>query len=140
MIIIDTNVVSAMMRLELEPDVRAWMGRHDPAQFYISTPTIFEIHYGIAKQPAGRKRRDFAQRYGLVMTDVLGNRIVQFDNASAVEAGRIHALNIKRGHQAKVPDSQIAGIAAARGATIATRNIKDFTGLGISLINPWTSD
>lgn len=137
MILMDSNVVSALMRIESEPAVASWLARQSIAQLFTTTPTIFEIRYGIEAKPAGRRRKALEDAFEDVIGTLLGHRIVDFDAAAAVEAGRARAVQKRRGKIASIPDSQIAGIALARRASIATGDIGDFAHLGIALINPW---
>jgi predicted nucleic acid-binding protein len=137
MIIVDTNALSALMRIEREPAVARWLDGERAEHLRVSAPSLFEVHYGISSLPAGRKRRELAARLADVLADVFRNSVLPLDLASSAEAGRIHALQVARGRNVEVPDSQIAGIARTMGASVATRNIDDFTGLGIGIINPW---
>jgi toxin FitB len=137
MILLDTNVISAIMRHEHEHAVVGWLDKQDVADLYIATPSIFEIQYGIAKMPAGRNRRGLEERFRDVLSNLFSGRIVDFCQAEAFAAGEVHAAHISTGRNVEVPDSQIAGVARHFGAAVATRNITDFTGTGLQLINPW---
>ena len=137
MIIVDTNVLSALMRLDRESAVRDWLDKQVIDQLRVSAPTIFEIHYGLSALPAGRRRREMEARLADVMADLFSNKVIPLDNEAAQSAGRAHAEHVANARNVDVPDSQIAGVARLLGATIATRNTADFTGLGIPLINPW---
>jgi len=137
MILVDTNVLSALMRLDREPAVRVWLDLQRVNQLRVSAPTLFEIHYGLSALPAGRKRREMEARLADVMADLFDNTVVAFDGRAAQSAGRAHAEHIASGRNVAVPDSQIAGVALLLGAAVATRNTDDFKGLGIALINPW---
>ncbi|MEQ1718243.1 MAG: type II toxin-antitoxin system VapC family toxin [Hyphomicrobium sp.] len=138
MIVVDTNVVSALMRLDREPAVRAWLDRQPIEKLRVTAPTVFEIHYGLSALPAGRRRREMDARLADVMADVFANKVIPLDNEAARLAGSTHAEHVTNGRNVDVADSQIAGIARLLGAAIATRNTADFTGLGILLVNPWS--
>jgi toxin FitB len=137
MILLDTNVVSAMMRIQLEPRVAAWLSRQPANALATSAVTVFEIQNGIEQMPIGKRRN--AQKAALteLLNDLFSSAVLPFDTAAAVEAGRIRAQQLGSGNNVAVPDSLIAGIARSVGAAIATRNTKDFAGLGIALVDPW---
>ncbi|MGQ0673453.1 MAG: type II toxin-antitoxin system VapC family toxin [Hyphomicrobium sp.] len=137
MILLDTNVVSAIMRLPLEPMVQAWLDRQDRNSLFTSAPTLFEIRFGIEKQPHGRRRRELEEIIDTLIKPMFNTRIIDFGSAAAEAAARIRASQIKRGLNPDIPDSQIAGIALHADVPLATRNTRDFKGLGIPLINPW---
>jgi toxin FitB len=138
MILIDTNVLSALMRIENEPDIKGWLDRQSAENLRVSSPSLFEAHYGLHRLPAGRRRRELESRLTDVLADVFRNRIVPLDMIASMEAGRIHALHIAQGRNVDVPDSQIAGIARTLGASVATRNVDDFAGTGLAIVNPWS--
>ena len=137
MILVDTNVFSALMRLERELEVSAWLDLQARDTLLVSAPTIFEVHHGITRLPEGKRRRELELRYADVMADVFNTSVLPLDARAAELAGRLHAEQIARGRNADVQDSQIAGVALSLGAAVATRDIDDFKGLGIPLINPW---
>ncbi len=137
MIIVDTNVFSAMMRLKAEPQVRIWLDRPETMNLRVSAPTIFEIERGISDRPIGARRRELESHFANVMTGAFANSILPFDGESAALAGRVHSKHKAAGRNVDVPDSLIAGIALLHRAAIATRNTRDFSGLGIPLVNPW---
>lgn len=137
MIILDTNVITAMMRLDREPGVRSWIDQQRVRDFYLPTPAMFEISYGIAKLDAGRRRRELEQLYTKALKEFVEDRVLPFDPSSAAAAGLIFSSKALRGRTELVVDVQIAGIAKVMNASIATRNIKDFAGMGLNIINPW---
>jgi toxin FitB len=137
MIILDTNVITAMMRLDSEPQVRAWINRQRVEDFYLPTPTMFEVSYGIAKLDPGKRQRELELLYAEALRDFIGDRLLPFDPGSAEAAGLIFSSKALRGRVELVVDIQIAGIAKALNASVATRNVKDFAGMGLNIINPW---
>ena len=139
MIVLDTNVVSAMMRLHLEPIVEAWLGQQSRARLHLTTPVIFEIRFGIERLPAGRRRRELEAAQAELLTSTFRYQIIDLEPEAADAAGLIHARQIGRGRNVEITDSLIAGIATILGATIATRDVDDFAGLGIDVVNPWAS-
>ena len=137
MILFDTNVVSAIMRAEQEPVVINWLRQQQLPLLYIGTPTLFEVQFGIASLPKGRRRTTLEERFRAVLQETFADRILDFSISEALTAGEIHCAHISAGRNVDVPDSMIAGIARHVGATIATRNTKDIAGTGLQLINPW---
>ena len=138
MILLDSNVVSALMRLHLEPAVADWLGRQTVEHLFISTPTVFEVRFGIEAKPQGRRRRTLEAAYDDVVGTQFCSRIIPFGHACAIAAGQARARQQNRGRTVSIPDSQIAGIALTLGMQLATRHIDDFAGLGVVLIDPWS--
>jgi toxin FitB len=142
MILVDTNVVSELLRPSASPSVIAWLNRHFP-ECAIATVSIFELAVGAASMAPGRRRDALSDATARLLRR-FGPRVYAFDaqaaQASAVLAERARTLGLGL-HQipAKVLDLQIGGIALAYGMQFATRNVKDFEGAGLSLINPWAS-
>ena len=139
MIVLDTNVISAMMRLHSEPRVEAWLEQQSFSQLYLSAPVVFEIRYGIELLPDGRRRRALEAAYSELLSSVFPGQFLDLAPGSADAAGLIHARQTRRGRNCDVEDSLIAGIAAFHGAAIATRNADDFEGLGLEVIDPWAA-
>lgn len=140
MLLLDTNVLSEALKPSPEPRVIAWLDLYfsDSA---VSTVTLFELAAGIALLRRGRKR-DTLESAVTRMIRRFGDRVYAFDAAAAEAAARLLATARASGlgvHQvpAKLADLQIAGTAAAYGLTLATRNTKDFEGLGLDLVDPW---
>lgn len=138
MILVDTNVFSALMRLDQEPLVLNWLDRIDPSKLRVSAITLFETQHGLASLPSGRRRKTLEGKFSHVLIDVFERQVIAFDQAAAISAGHVYAELKSKGRNVSVPDGQIAGLAIFIQATLATRNTKDFSGLGIPLINPWT--
>lgn len=138
MIIVDTNVLSEMMRPQLDPSVEVWLASIDAGSLYYTTITRAEIRYGLARLSDGRRRADLTIRAEGLFADA-ADRLCVFDAAAADRYGRIVAGREARGLPISVPDAQIAAIVAARDASVATRNTADFMHCGIAVINPWTA-
>jgi toxin FitB len=139
MIILDSNVVSALMRFEKEAKVMQWVSGSPTTDLFVTVVTVFEITFGLQRMPVGTGRRNYEGRFANILTTLFPSRVLSFDEASAAAAAAAH---IKRGrHKAdlEAPESMIAGIALHYGATIATRNAKDFRSLPIPLVDPWTA-
>lgn len=137
MILLDTNVLSAMMRLDQEPAVQAWLDRQELGELYTTAPTVFEIQFGAESLPQGRRRRELEAIVAEILNSVIEDRVIDFDTQAAEAAAKARASQIKRGINADITDSQIAGIALHHNVPLATRNMRHFSGLAIPLINPW---
>ena len=137
MIILDTNVISACMRPKKNKPVMAWLKDQPPRQLWTTTINIFELRYGI-EGPIGndfRKELELAwQEFGTVIFE---NRILPFDIKAADAAAVLAGKRRNRQRDAGIRDTFIAGIAISKKATLATRNIKDFKDVGITLVDPW---
>jgi predicted nucleic acid-binding protein len=137
LIILDTNVLSALMRDEPEEPVVRWLDRQPAQSVWITTITLFEARFGIALLPKGKRQRALDASLLRVVQEDLESRVVGFDNAAAIEAAALAATRQKAGRHVDLRDTQIAGIALARRASLATRNVKHFHGLKIQVIDPW---
>jgi len=138
MIILDTNVISAVMRDTPEPAVVAWLDRQPAESLWTTTVTVFEIAFGLRLLEAGRRGRRLAAAFAEAMDEDLEGRILAFDRTAAEAGAAIAARRRRAGRPVEIRDVEIAGIAAARRATLATRNTRHFEGLGITLVDPWT--
>lgn len=139
MIVLDTNVVSALMQREADPAVLQWLDGQPSESMWISSITVFEIRFGLELLVSGKRRRTLEDAFDAMLAEDFEGRILSFDEASAQEAGRIAAERRRMGRTIEIRDVQIAGVAVARKAAIATRNTRHFEGLGINLIDPWTA-
>ena len=138
MILLDTNVLSALMRRRPDPVVVAWLDAQAAESIWTTAVTVFEIRLGVGLLPSGRRRRALEAAFDAMLRDDLDGRIAAFDGAAAEEAGRLAAHRQRRGRPIDLRDTQIAGIALARRADVATRNVRHFEGLDVNVINPWT--
>lgn len=139
MIILDTNVLSALMRTVPEVLVVAWLDRQPAESVWITSITLFEARLGLALLPSGRRRQALEAAFARLLKEDLENRVLDFDSAAATEAASLAAARQKNGRQVDIRDTQIAGIALARRATLATRNIRHFADLKISIVDPWAA-
>ncbi|NKB59476.1 MAG: PIN domain-containing protein [Alphaproteobacteria bacterium] len=137
MIVVDTNVVSEVMRIAPSPSLLAWMNEQETVQLYLTSVSVAEICYGLRVLPEGRRRRNLEGRFEQFIQGAFESRILGFDEAAA----RIYAdiMGYKRdiGRRMSIPDGQIAAIARANGFGIATRNTRDFEDCGLVLVNPF---
>jgi predicted nucleic acid-binding protein len=138
-IILDTNVLSALMRTVPEAPVVAWLDRQPAESVWITSITLFEAYFGLALLPSGRRRQTLEAAFARLLNEDLEKRVLDFDSAAATEAASLAAARQKNGRQVDMRDTQIAGIALARRATLATRNVRHFTDLKILLVDPWTA-
>ncbi len=138
MIVLDTNIISEPTRPQPSPNVISWLNAQDRSQVYTTTITQAEILLGLAAMPAGKRREMTAAHMNRILAEEFAGRILPFDSAAARE---LHTVaRRKNGKYVIEPDSQIAAIAKAHDAILATRNIKHFRNSGLKLINPWTSE
>lgn len=134
MIIIDTNVISEMMRGAPDREVLAWTAT--AGRLHTTAITLAEVEHGIARLPAGQRRDQLATTAARVFAD-FDDVIVPFDGRAARRYGGIVAGRERVGRPIATADAQIAAICASREARLATRNAADFDATGVSLINPW---
>jgi predicted nucleic acid-binding protein len=136
-IILDTNVLSALMRTAPEAEVVRWLD-HQPAEsIWITSITLFETRLGLALLPRGRRRQLLELAFDRLLAEDLENRVLDFDSAAAAEAATLAASRQRAGRPVDMRDTQIAGIALARRATLATRNVRHFQDLSVTVIDPW---
>lgn len=137
MILLDTNVVSELMRAEPAQIVLDWFDQHDAADLFISSVTEAELRAGVAYLPEGKRRNRLQQVIdGMIDQDFQG-RVLPFDTIAARPYAQIAAQRRALGRAIAEADCQIAAIAHVSGATVATRNVKDFEGCGVAVVNPW---
>lgn len=137
MIVLDTNVISELMRREPDATVMAWIGEQPMAGVFTTTLTQAEIFYGLALLPEGH-RKDALMAAAQPMFDAdLAGRVLPFDTDAANAYPDIVAGRRKGGQPISQIDAQIAAIVRSRGARLATRNVADFADCGITVVNPW---
>ncbi|MFN7177770.1 MAG: type II toxin-antitoxin system VapC family toxin [Thermaurantiacus sp.] len=139
MILLDTNVLSALMRREADPVIVGWLDAQPPESIWTTAITVFEIRFGLEILANGRKRQALEEAFASALAEDFDGRVLAFDQAAADAAASIAARQREAGRPVEIRDVQIAGIAAARKATLATRNTRHFEGTGIVLIDPWAS-
>ena len=137
MIILDTNVISALMRREPDPNVVAWLDGLPAESSWTTSVTVFEVRLGLEILEAGRRRLQLEEAFDRALEEDFEGRVLPFDVAAAQAAGRIAADRHRAGRTVEIRDVQIAGIAKARRATLATRNTRHFEGCGVALVDPW---
>jgi predicted nucleic acid-binding protein len=137
LILLDTNVLSEVMRPAPDPRVIAWLNAADAADLYVSTISIAEIVFGIELLPSGQRRQNLTERFASFLSAAFAHRLLPFDEAAARRYGPIMADRRRAGRPMAAPDGQIAAITHSRGMTLATRNRRDFLSCGVALIDPW---
>lgn len=139
MIILDTNVLSALMRTVPEASVVAWLDRQPAESVWITSITLFEARLGMALLPTGRRRQKLEAAFARLLKEDLENRVLDFDSAAAAESASLAAERQKAGRPVDMRDTLIAGIALVRHATLATRNVRHFGDLKIPIVDPWAA-
>ena len=137
MIILNANVLSALMRKLPDAAVVGWLDRQPAESIWITSVTLFEARLGLALLPDGKRRAALASAFARLLEEDLQNRVLDFDTGAAVEAAELAARRQRAGRPVDIRDTQIAGIALARHATLATRNARHFADLKINVIDPW---
>jgi predicted nucleic acid-binding protein len=137
MFLIDTNVISELMRATPAPSVLNWFSTQDPSTLYLSAVTEAELRTGIAILPAGQRREGLRAALDTTIAEDFEGRILPFDTDAAKTYAEIAAGRRSAGRPIAEADCQIAAIARAAGMPVITRNTRDFEGCGIDVINPW---
>ena len=137
MIVLDTNVLSALMRQKPEQPVIDWLDRQPWTSVWTTSVSILEIRFGLQTLPPGKRRCYLVDTFEKVILDQLGERVVAFDHAAADQAADLMASRQKRGRPGDLRDTMIAGIVLAHRATLATRNVQHFSDLSLDIVNPW---
>ena len=137
MIILDTNVVSELMRPSPSVSVLNWVSRQAASNLYLTTVSEAELRYGVEILPAGRRRERLLTEIDGMLREDFAGRILPFDSHAARAYAVIGASRRAAGHPIGHADCQIAAIARAVGASVATRDLSDFEDCGVDLIDPW---
>ena len=137
MIILDTNVVSEILRPAPAPQVVAWMAGQSGSDLFITSITEAELRHGVALLPAGRRRKALSQLIDEILEHDFRDRVLPFDRAAAQAYATIAAKRRAAGKPIAQMDCQIAAIARCQGFAVATRNTNDFANCGITVMDPW---
>ena len=137
MILLDTNVISELVRPSPDAAVETFLRHQPPETVFTSAVCEAEIRYGLARLPAGRRRDDLAKRIAVFLASGFPNQILPFDSGCAALYGEIRASREAAGKPIAVEDGMIAATARSRGAIVATRNVADFEACGVAIVNPW---
>ena len=139
MILLDTNVLSELVRPEVDPVVLTFLRRRPQPTLFTSSVCQAEIRFGLARMPAGRRRNELAGRFS-VLFGGFTSRVLAFDSTAAAFYGTVRAAREATGRPIEVEDAMIAATARAYGVAIATRNIGDFVECGVRVVNPWSGE
>ncbi|SRR5260370_33847878 len=137
MILLDTNVLSALMRQAPDQKVVAWLDQQARTSVWTTSVTVLEIEFGVQILAAGRRRTLLAEAFEELLARI-GQRVATFDLAAARHASDLMATRHRKGRPVDLRDTMIAGIALAQHATLATRNTAHFEDAALPLVNPWT--
>ena len=138
-IVLDTNVVSELIRKAPDPAVEAWAAGHALEDLFFSAIGEAELRYGAAILPAGRRRESLVSDIERMLSDAFDDRVLPFDSGAARAYADIAAMRRSVGRSVSPADCQIAAIARSRDMALATRNVRDFDGTVIDVVNPWTA-
>lgn len=137
MLVIDTNVISELMRLQPTPAVAEWIAEHDVQEIYLTAIGEAELRYGVAIMPAGKRKTTLEAAMAYWLNHGFGARILPFDSAAARAYAEVAAECRHSGRPISEADCQIAAICRARDAVLVTRNVRDFQCAGIEIADPW---
>ena len=137
MIILDTNVISALMRTLPENSVVRWLDSQPRSSIWTTSITVFESRSGILAMPAGKRQIALIQAFEYVLNEKIQGRIAAFDMTAAQQAAELEAAGLKTGRPREARDTMIAGIVLANHATLATRNVRHFEDIAKFVVNPW---
>jgi toxin FitB len=136
MIILDTNVLSALMLQTPDQSVIAWLDKQSRTSVWTTSITVLEIRFGLQIMAAGKRRSTLIHAFEILL-EKIGNRVVPFDVAAAQQSADLMASRHKKGRPGDLRDTMIAGIVLAQHATLATRNTTHFEDISAPVINPW---
>ena len=137
-ILLDTNVVSELIRKAPDPAVTSWVSDHPLYDLFFSAVSEAELRFGAAILPPGRRRDTLFFEIDAMLRDAFEDRVLPFDSDAARAYGNIAAVRRSAGRPVAPADCQIAAIAASRDMAVATRNVRDFEDMGIEIVDPWT--
>ena len=137
MIVLDTNVLSALMRPSADRKVVDWLDKQPRTSVWTTSVTILEIWFGLQVMPAGKRGSRLIQAFAVVL-EKIGHRVAPFDTVAAQQAGELMASRQRKGRPGDLRDTMIAGIVLAHHAILATRNTAHFEDI-VGVINPWVA-
>jgi predicted nucleic acid-binding protein len=139
LIVLDTNVVSELIRQPPEPGVVRWVDRFPAEDVLVTAVTAAELRYGVARLPEGRRKRGLYTKVEGLLTEDFRDQILPFDAQAATHYAEIVAARERAGQPISMADAQIAAICRHWSARLATRNLDDFANTGVDAVNPWNS-
>jgi toxin FitB len=139
MIVLDTNVLSETLRPIPDPQVMAWLAAQPRAALFTTAVTEAEILYGLGLLPEGTRKEALSIAIKAIFDEDFASTLLSFDSDAADQYAQIAVTRRNGGRPISQFDAMIAAITRSRGATLATRNVKDFVDCGIPIIDPWTT-
>lgn len=136
MIVLDTNVLSALMRQTPDTKVIAWLDKQSRTSVWTTSVTMLEIRFGLQIMATGQRRSRLLEAFEALL-EKIGHRVAPFDDEAAAQAADLMASRQRKGRPVELRDTMIAGIVSARHATLATRNLVHFEDLSVPVVNPW---
>lgn len=136
MIVLDTNVLSALMRQTPDTIVIAWLDKQSRTSVWTTSVTMLEIRFGLQIMATGQRKSRLLEAFAALL-EKMGHRIAPFDDEAAAQAADLMASRQRKGRPVELRDFMIAGIVSARHATLATRNLVHFEDLSVPVVNPW---
>ena len=137
MIVLDTNVISEVMKPSPSAFVLDWLNQENSERLYLTSVSLGEIEYGLRILPEGHRRRELQDRFRRFVASAFALRVLGYDEQAAQFYGEVMAARRALGRPMSALDGQIAAIAKAHGAAVATRNIRDFEHCGVELMDPF---
>ncbi len=135
--LLDTNVISELVRESPDGGVVRWLGRQSASALYLSVITLGELMYGVARLPAGVRRERLTSWLHVDIHEQFAGRVLSFGEPQAFAWGELRAKTERRGAARNTVDLQLAATAAVAELALVTRNTRDFDGLGLALVDPW---
>jgi predicted nucleic acid-binding protein len=139
MIVLDTNVLSELMRRRPTARVVNWVDEQDATGLAITVVTVAELLYGVARLADGARKTELAVAVDALLREDFTGRVLPFDTAAAEHYADLVADRERRGRPVSVSDGQIAAICRRHGSRLATRNVRDFDATGITVLDPWAA-
>jgi predicted nucleic acid-binding protein len=136
-IVLDTNVMSELMRLKPSAAVVGWVDRQPADEVWLTAIALAELLYGIGRLPDGGRKATLAAQLEAMVADDFDHRVAAFDEMAAVHYADIVVVRERNGRPISAADAQIAATCRSHGALLATRNVDDFADTGITIANPW---
>jgi hypothetical protein len=139
-IVLDTNVISELVRPQPDQRVLGWLDSFPRVEVYLTAVTAAELRYGVARLPDGRRKSELAERVRRLTKEHFARRVLPFDDGAASYYAEIVASREARGSPISMADAQTAAICLRHGAALATRNTKDFVHIDVGIVDPWESE
>jgi hypothetical protein len=138
MIVLDSNVISELLRPQADGAVERWLADQPPASVFTTAITEAEILYGVRALADGKRKRALLAAIEPIFAEDFAGRVLPFDEDAADAYATLAVARRQAGRPISQFDAQIAAICVSRGAALATRNVSDFSGIGLSVVDPWT--